>query len=157
MTQPAELNEREQRAWYGFLTMQEDIRRHMNRQLLQDSGLSLADYAVLSTLWMQEDDSLRVFELRERLRWEKTRLTHQITRMTKRGLVERNRCAEDGRGHQIILTRAGHEAITKAIPLHIDHVRRIFLDVVTPRQLDALAALSEAVLENLTDDQESAD
>ncbi|WP_212735124.1 MarR family winged helix-turn-helix transcriptional regulator [Herbidospora galbida] len=153
MTGSGELSERERRAWYAFLTMQEDLRRHMNRQLLQDTGLSLADYAVLSTLWMQPDNSLRVFELRERLRWEKTRLTHQISRMVTRGQVERNPCADDPRGQQISLTPAGHEAITKAVPLHIEYVRRIFLDVVTPRQLDTLAVLSESVLGNLATEE----
>ena len=83
MGEPEWLNERERRAWYGFLTMQEDVRRHMNRQLLRDAGLSLADFVVLSALSQQPDGSLRVFELREALRWEKTRLTHQISRMIK--------------------------------------------------------------------------
>ncbi|WP_062352101.1 MarR family winged helix-turn-helix transcriptional regulator [Herbidospora yilanensis] len=157
MNGSGELGERERRAWYAFLTMQEDLRRHMNRQLLQDTGLSLADYAVLSTLWMQDDNTLRVYELRERLRWEKTRLTHQISRMVTRGQVERNPCADDPRGQQVALTPAGHEAITKAVPLHIEYVRRVFLDVVTPRQLDTLAVLSEAVLDNLGTGEDPAD
>ncbi|WP_329138663.1 MarR family winged helix-turn-helix transcriptional regulator [Streptomyces sp. NBC_01476] len=153
MTESEQLNERERRAWYGFLTMQEDLRRHMNRQLLRDSGLSLADFAVLSSLSLQPEGSLRVFELRELLRWEKTRLTHQLSRMIARGLVERRPCAEDSRGNHVALTEEGREAIDKAVPLHVNHVRRVFLDVISPRQLDALAALSEAVLENLAEDE----
>jgi hypothetical protein len=58
--EPEWLNERERRAWYGFLTMQEDVRRHMNRQLLRDAGVSLADFAVLSALSQQSDGSMRV-------------------------------------------------------------------------------------------------
>ncbi|MEV6227404.1 MarR family winged helix-turn-helix transcriptional regulator [Saccharopolyspora shandongensis] len=152
MTESQQLNERERRAWYGFLTMQEDLRRHMNRQLLRDTGLSLTDYAILSGLSQQLDGSLRMFELRELLRWEKTRVTHQISRMISRGLVERRPCAEDNRGNHVALTEEGREVITKAVPLHVNYVRRIFLDVISPRQLDTLAALSEAVLENLEEE-----
>lgn len=152
MTQPEELSEREARAWYGLLTMQEDLRRHLNRQLLRDSELSVADFAILSGLSQQPDGSLRVFELRELLRWEKTRVTHQISRMIARGLLERRVCAEDNRGLHVALTEAGREAIAKATPLHQSYVRRVFFDAVTPRQLDALAALSEAVLESLRKD-----
>ncbi|WP_031514950.1 MarR family winged helix-turn-helix transcriptional regulator [Streptomyces sp. NRRL F-5123] len=156
MSEFRQLNERERRAWWGFLTMQEDLRRHMNRQLLRDTGLSLTDYAILSGLSLQPGGSLRMFELRELLRWEKTRVTHQVSRMISRGLVERRACAEDIRGSHVALTEDGREVIAKAIPLHIDYVRRVFLDFASPRQLDALADLSEAVLGNL-EEEASAD
>jgi len=146
------LNERERRAWYGFLTMQEDIRRHMNRQLIREAGISLADFAVLSVLRQTPETPLRVFELREALRWEKTRLTHQISRMVSRGLVERQSCVEDSRGSHVALTEKGRALIDKAGPLHLRYVRRFFIEVLSPRQLDTLAALSEAVLENLKED-----
>ncbi|MEU3855217.1 MarR family winged helix-turn-helix transcriptional regulator [Streptomyces sp. NPDC029554] len=155
MTESQQLNERERRAWYGFMTMQEDLRRHMNRQLLRDTGLSLTDYAVLSVLSQHPGGSLRMFELRELLRWEKTRVTHQVSRMISRGLVERRPCSEDNRGSHVALTSEGHEAIAKATPLHVGHVRRVFLDAVSPRQLDVLAALSEAVLSNLEEEASS--
>ncbi|GGN62209.1 MarR family transcriptional regulator [Streptomyces albiflavescens] len=151
------LSERERRAWYGFLGMQEDLRRHLNRQLLRDSGLSLADFSVLSGLSNQPDGSLRIFELRELLRWEKTRLTHQISRMISRGLLERRPCAEDNRGSHVTLTEEGRAVIDKAAPLHIADVRRTFLDAVSPRQLDTLAALSEAVLESIEENEPAED
>ncbi|MEU1885987.1 MarR family winged helix-turn-helix transcriptional regulator [Micromonospora rifamycinica] len=152
MAEPEYLNDRERRAWYGFLTMQEDLRRHMNRQLLGATGLSLADFSVLSALSQSPDGSLRVFELRERLRWEKTRLTHQVSRMVARGLLERRSCRADTRGSDVALTGQGRSAIELATPLHIRHVREVFFDVVSPRQLDALAAASEAVLQALRDE-----
>ncbi|MFI6069912.1 MarR family winged helix-turn-helix transcriptional regulator [Micromonospora sp. NPDC051227] len=151
MTEPERLNDRERRAWHGFLTMQEDVRRHLNRQLLNEAGISLADFAVLSAL-RRSPDPMRVFELRETLRWEKTRLTHQISRMIRRGLVERQSCAEDSRGNHVALTSEGCSVIDKATPLHLRYVRELFLDVLSPRQLDTLAVVSETVLDNLKDD-----
>ncbi|WFE65141.1 MarR family winged helix-turn-helix transcriptional regulator [Micromonospora sp. WMMD714] len=152
MAEPEYLNDRERRAWHGFLTMQEELRRHMNRQLLGASGLSLADFSVLSALSQSPDGSLRVFELRELLRWEKTRLTHQVSRMVTRGLVERRSSREDARGNVVALTGQGRSAIELATPLHVNHVRRVFFDAISPRQVDALAAVSEAVLQALQDE-----
>ncbi|GIF74662.1 MarR family winged helix-turn-helix transcriptional regulator [Asanoa siamensis] len=151
MAEPDWLTERELSAWRGFLTMQEDLRRRLNRQLVHDSGLSYADYAVLATLSDATDRCLRVFELREALRWEKTRLTHQISRMAARGLVQRETSADDSRGQVVAMTTEGYAAILKAAPGHAATVRRLFFDALSPRQVDTLATLSAAVLENIAD------
>lgn len=151
MPEPHWLSDRELAAWRGFLTMEEDVRRHMNRHLLTTFGLSVADYAVLVGLSDAPGSCLRVFELRELLRWEKTRLTHQISRMVERDLVERRSCASEPRGAVVALTAAGREAIVRAAPAHAEFVRRLFFDALSPRQVDALAAISTAVLENIAD------
>ncbi|REF94697.1 MarR family transcriptional regulator [Asanoa ferruginea] len=151
MPEPHWLSDRELAAWRAFLTMEEDVRRHMNRHLLTTFGLSVADYAVLVGLSDAPDSCLRVFELRELLRWEKTRLTHQISRMVERDLVERRSCESEPRGAVVALTAAGREAIVRAAPAHAEFVRRLFFDALSPRQVDALAAISNAVLENIAD------
>lgn len=66
------------------------------------------------------------------LGWEKSRLSHQLTRMVKRGLVERTECADDRRGAYVAVTGAGREAITTAAPRHVDDVRRLFLFMQGP-------------------------
>ncbi|ATB39353.1 MarR family transcriptional regulator [Cystobacter fuscus] len=144
-----ELDERERRAWSGLLRMQDDLRRHISRQLMEDSGLSWADFAVLFGLFQQPDGRLRVFELRDLLRWEKTRLIHQVSRMATRGLIERQACQDDSRGSVVALTEAGREIIQAAAPRHLQDIREVFFDVLTPRQLDVLADVAEAVLDNI--------
>ncbi|AWS43609.1 MarR family winged helix-turn-helix transcriptional regulator [Streptosporangium sp. 'caverna'] len=146
MADPEWLTEREQRAWQGFLTMREEVTRRLNRRLLLDSGLSEPDYAILATLSEASEGHLRILELRERLMWEKTRLTHQLSRMIKRGLVERR--PPDPRGTYVALTAKGRETILAAAPLHIAYVRRSFIEALSPVQLDALAAISETVLKH---------
>jgi DNA-binding MarR family transcriptional regulator len=148
MIRPDRLSERELRAWRGFLVMQEDV-RHMNRHLTSEVGISLAEFSILSALRVTPDRPMRVYELIETLRWEKTRIIHQISRMVRRGLVERQASPEDGRGTNIALTAEGRAVIDEALPLHVLHVRRLFFDVLAPQQLDTLAVMSEAVLENL--------
>ncbi|MFI6080242.1 MarR family winged helix-turn-helix transcriptional regulator [Streptomyces sp. NPDC051217] len=154
MADPQWLTEREQRAWQGFLSMQEEVMRRLNRQLLLDSGLSEPEYAILATLSEDAESRLRIFELRDHLRWEKSRLTHLLSRMIKRGLVERHPCMADSRGAYVTLTVEGREAIQAASPLHVAYVRRSFIDALSPLQLDALATISEAVLTHQRDEPE---
>jgi DNA-binding MarR family transcriptional regulator len=149
VTDPNWLDEHEQRAWRGYLALDKEIQRRIARQLQRETGLSSADYAVLVSLSEAPGGRLRVFQLRTAADWEKTRLTHQITRMTQRGLVAREPCADDPRGAFVVLTEAGWEAINEAAPRHVAHVRHWFFDALSPAQLDALVEISGAVLARL--------
>jgi DNA-binding MarR family transcriptional regulator len=149
VTDPNWLDEREQRAWRGFLAVNAAVQRRIARQLQQETGLSSADYAVLVSLSEAPGGRLRVFQLRVAADWEKTRLTHQITRMTSRGLVAREPCPDDPRGAFVALTEAGWEAITAAAPLHVAHVRHWFFDALRTEQVEALLDLNDTVLSHL--------
>src|ERR1700745_2174042 len=92
------LTEEEQRAWRGLLRMTSQLNARMNRQLLQDYGVSLADYDVLVVLSEAPEGRLRVFEVADALAWEQSRVSHQLARMQRRGLVAREGCASDARG-----------------------------------------------------------
>jgi DNA-binding MarR family transcriptional regulator len=149
VTAPDWLDEREQRAWRGYLALQSEIQRRVSRQLLRETGLTGAEYAVLVSLSEAPGGKLRVFQLRRAAEWEKTRLTHQITRMAARGLVAREPCPDDPRGAFVVLTEAGWEAITNAAPLHVAHVRHWFFDALRPEQVEALLDLNDTVLGHL--------
>lgn len=139
------LSEREQRAWRSFITMQMELQSKLNRQLLADTGLSESDYAVLVHLSEAPEGRLRIFQLRGHLQWEKTRLTHHLGRMARRGLVDREPCVTDPRGAFIQITETGLAEITRAAPKHVSHVRRLVVDVLTPEQLDTLGELSDVI------------
>ncbi|WP_426505702.1 MarR family winged helix-turn-helix transcriptional regulator [Dactylosporangium sp. McL0621] len=143
------LDEREQRAWRAYLALNAEVQRRTARQLLRETGLTIAEYAVLVSLSEAPGGRLRVFQLRVAADWEKTRLTHQITRMTARGLVAREPCADDPRGAFVVLTEAGWEAVTAAAPRHVAHVRHWFFDALRPEQVDALMGIADAVLDRL--------
>jgi DNA-binding MarR family transcriptional regulator len=89
---------------------------------------------------------MRLFELAEVLGWEKSRLSHHIARMERRGLVTKERCDSDGRGAFAVVTDQGRAEIEAAAPGHVAEVRRLFIDHLTPAQLDTLADITEAVL-----------
>ena len=59
----------------------------------------------------------------------------------------------------VCLLPAGRATIEKAAPAHVADVRRNFIDLFTPAELDMLATLNERVLHHLatTDDSPAED
>ena len=143
------LTEEEQRAWRGLLRMTSQLNARMNRQLLQDYGVSLADYDVLVVLSETPGGRLRVFEVADALAWEQSRVSHQLARMQRRGLVAREGCASDARGAFAVFTEAGRAAIERAAPAHVETVRQLVFDGLTHDQLTALTEITTHVLDRL--------
>ncbi len=139
------LDDQEQHAWRALLAMNQQLFGHLARRLQADTDLSAPDYEVLLHLSESPEDQLRMFELGEVLQWEKSRLSHQLTRMERRGLIERRTCSTDARGAHVALTPAGRAVIEAAAPLHVAELRAVFVDVLAPEQLDQLAQICQAV------------
>ncbi|WP_405440418.1 MarR family winged helix-turn-helix transcriptional regulator [Streptomyces avidinii] len=146
---PRWLTESEQDAWYAWRRMFPLVNAEIARDLNQDSGLSEADYDVLSVLGSTDGHRMRISALAELMRWSRSRLSHQLTRMEQRGVVRREEVASDGRGAEVVLTESGVTMITEAAPLHVESVRRHLLDALTPDQLRTLAEVGEVVRERL--------
>lgn len=149
MPEPRWLSDREMRAWLGYRRMRLLLDLQLDRDLMSRSGLSEQDYDVLSNLSDATGQQMRLTDLAVHLRWSKSRLSHHVTRMRQRGLVDREECAEDARGSMLVLTPAGRKAIREAAPDHVRSVRKHFIDLLTEDELDALAALSERVVQRL--------
>ena len=143
------LTEEEQRAWRGLLRMTSRLNARMNRQLLQDFGISLADYDVLVVLSEAPAGRLRVFEVADALAWEQSRVSHQLARMQRRGLIAREDCASDARGAFAVLTESGRATIERAAPAHVETVRQLVFDGLTHDQLTALTEITAQVLDRL--------
>jgi DNA-binding MarR family transcriptional regulator len=146
------LTEHEQQAWRAYQRLRHQLDARLRADLLRTTGMSDADYAVLVHLSEAPDERLRARDLAVALVWEKSRLSHQISRMEKRGMVERADCPTDARGSFIVLTDQGRGAITEAAPLHVDAVRRYLIDGLSPAQLDALIAIADIADARLADD-----
>jgi DNA-binding MarR family transcriptional regulator/uncharacterized protein YndB with AHSA1/START domain len=121
------------------------------RDLHQDSGLSEADYDVLSTLSEQPGDQWRARDLAARLLWSTSRLAHQVGRMEQRGLVERQPAPGDARGALVGLTEPGRAALRAAAPPHVASVRRHMIDLLTDDEVAALDAIADKVIRRLAD------
>lgn len=145
---PRWLDDREQAAWRGLLTMHRRLLHHLAQDLKHD-GLSESDFAVLVGVSEAPGQRIRAHELCAVLQWEKSRLSKQITRMEARLLVAREHCEHDARGSFVALTDEGREAIERAAPRHVDAVRALFFDALTAEQVDQLAAIATSVTNRL--------
>jgi len=86
--------------------------------------------------------------------WDRSRISHQLSRMEHRGLVTREPCPDDARGSIVRLTPAGRSAIEAAAPNHVTTVRRFFLDPLSDDELDTLATLLDRLLAGLADTED---
>jgi DNA-binding MarR family transcriptional regulator len=141
--------------------MHRQLRSALNRQLTRDAGLSAADYELLVPLSETPGQRLRARDLGREVDWEKSRLSHHIGRMERRGLVERQECPADARGAFIRLTEEGRRAMEAAAPDHVETVRRYFIDLLSPDELDTITSVADRVLRRIAagapDDEESTD
>ncbi len=147
MRHDAEVTPTEWDAWRRFAFMRRQLERALEKELQQASGISGADYDVLLTLLDAGGRERRAGELSELLGWEKSRLSHQVTRMVARGLVARRECDSDGRGTWIGITDEGRRAVLASMRIHAEAVRRYFFDVLSDSELETVRSISERVLD----------
>lgn len=153
MGDPRWLDEREATMWRTFVEMRRRLDIAIERQLTE-AGLSTADYEVLVPLSAALGDEIRARDLGRGIRWDRSRLSHQLRRMEQRGLIRRSNCPTDARGSMIALTLAGRKAVEAAAPGHVDTVRRHFVDLLTSKEIDVLTAVSTRVRDNLRENTE---
>lgn len=110
------------------------------QDISRTTGLSATDFGVLMQLNESPDACQRQRDLQTFLEWDKTRLSHQLTRMANRGLIERK--IESGHMVTICMTEEGRQLLRTAQPVHADGVRKYFLDHLSDDDLGYLQAVS---------------
>jgi DNA-binding MarR family transcriptional regulator len=143
------LDAAELRVWRGLIETSAVLRHRLDRLLLADSGLSGSDYPVLVRLSEAADQVIRSSELAEGIGWERSRLSHQLARMERRGLVERRRHDADSRGSEVRLTAQGRATYLGATKAHSRAVRTHFADVLSDDQINALGEIMDTLARHL--------
>lgn len=146
---PRWLDDEQQSTWRGLLAVQAQLPAALARDLQRESQLSLPDFDVLVQLTEHPDGRARVSALATALAWERSRLSHHVARMERRGLVERVECDDDGRGAFVAATSLGREAIADAAPAHVEEVRRLVFDALTADEVRTLGLLHAKILARL--------
>ena len=146
------LDTREARLWQSYRDTYRELMRALEARLIGNSGLSGADYALLHPLSEAEDGVLRTRDLGKSVGWERSRLSHQVSRMEKRGLVCREECVSDARGSMVRLTDLGRKAIDAAAPDHVDAVRTYFFAYLSREEQDQLAGVLDRIVSNIPAD-----
>ncbi len=149
------LTQDEQRLWRGWLAASMLLPERLNRDLQEQHGLTGTDYQVLVELSESPERRMRMSTLAERTQLSRSRLSHQVDRMTRAGLVTRQECAQDGRGMFAVLTEQGFQTIVAAAPDHVESVRRHLVDRLTPEQFEAFGQACITVADALREGDES--
>lgn len=139
MADPRWLNETEQQAWQALLVL---INRGFPQleRTFKDHDLLAVHYAILVALSAAPNDTLRLAEVADAASLSQSRLTHRLRTLTDRGIVEISPVAEDGRGKNATLTAAGRSLIESLAPLHVEDVRQLLFDHLTPDETATVAA-----------------
>lgn len=113
---------------------------------LRPHNLDLAEYEILVSLSESEGRQMRMSDLALGVHQSRSRLTHTVSRLESEGLVARERTCTDGRGVFATLTDKGMAKLVDAAPRHVESVRKIFVDAVTPEDFEAIGRAMAAVL-----------
>ncbi len=143
------LTDEEQTLWRGWIAASMLLPDRLNRDLQELHGLTGTDYQILVELSESPKRRIRMSTLADRVQLSRSRLSHQIDRMTKADLVTREVCEQDGRGMFAVLTEHGWDTIVAAAPDHVESVRRNLLDQLTPEEFEAFGTACIKVAEAL--------
>jgi DNA-binding MarR family transcriptional regulator len=146
---PRWLNDEEMRAWRAYVVGKALLDAQLNRDLQQEHQLALADYELLVRLSETPCGQARMSTLAELVASSKSRISHQISRMEKAGLVRRQECPGDRRGVFAVLTSHGQEVLRRAAPTHVRGVRDNLIGLLSEQERLLLAAVFERVMSHL--------
>jgi len=138
--QPGRMNDAESDAWLGLVGLMELLPASLDAQMRRDSGMTHFEFVLLTQLKLAERNVLQTKQLAEATNSTLPRLSHVITRLVERGLVERVPCPGDGRATNVVLTAEGRRAVVRATGPHLAHVRAMIFDRLTADEVASLAS-----------------
>ena len=147
------LTEDERAAWLRLIAVVELLPGVLDAQLRRDAGLTHFEYFVVAMLSEAPERTLRMTALAQRTNATLPRLSHVVSRLEDRGLVERFPCPEDRRATNARLTSAGWDAVVAAAPGHVAAVRHHVLEPLSRTQVDQLRRIGDALLTRLDPDR----
>ncbi|MFS0794139.1 MarR family winged helix-turn-helix transcriptional regulator [Microbacterium sp. 1P10AE] len=139
----------ELRIWRDYVETADALRSLLGGRMQSESGLSSGDYSVMLALSEARGRHLRSSELAEHMGWERSRLSHHLGRMEKRGLIRRDAFADDSRGAVVSLTDAGASAFRAGSVPHLRAVREVFIDAFDTDDLARIDVLTARLREHL--------
>lgn len=143
--------------WRAFTAMRVQLDRTIESRLQRDVGISTPDFEVLRALSEAESHMLRAGGLADAIGWEKSRISHQVSRMTARGLVQRADCPTDARGTWVVLAAAGADAFARATCGYVEELRLTLFDALEPAEREVLRAVTARVTTRLSDREHAPD
>ncbi|MFJ9543420.1 MarR family winged helix-turn-helix transcriptional regulator [Streptomyces sp. NPDC101225] len=148
------LTSKEQRAWRAYIAATHLLEDAIDRQLQQDAGMPHLYYSILANLSEAPGRSLRMTDLAEKSKITRSRLTYAVTRLEKDGLIRREDCQWDKRSSFATLTDEGMAVLERTAPGHVETVRSLLFDRLTPQQVEQLEDIFSGIAQALESDAE---
>ena len=139
-------------AWELYFTTTARLTERIEAALKCQSGLSMPEYSVLLMTDRAGEAGIRPSVLAHKVVFSRSRLTHTMKRLESRNLISRRPCQGDGRGGLVFLTDAGKRLFDEAAIVQRDVIRRLFLNEITPEEIDMLTGLFSRVSERINND-----
>jgi DNA-binding MarR family transcriptional regulator len=136
-------------SWLSLARLMTWLPWSMDQQLQRDSNLGLVEYQVLAMLSESPERRMRMSSLAEVTNASLSRLSHLVKRLEGRGLVYREPDPADGRFTNAILTDQGFRTLAAAAPGHVDHVRSLVIDALSPEQLRRLGQATDRIMSRI--------
>lgn len=150
--EPPWLDAAEMDAWLQVAGLVIKLPAAMDAQLQRDAGLSHFEYATLARLSEAAGRTLRMSTLAAFANGSLSRLSHVVKRLENKGWVYREPCPQNGRYTNAMLTEEGYAKVVAAAPGHVETVRRLVIDALTPTELQHLGAIGRRVTERIDND-----
>ncbi|GLY95318.1 MarR family transcriptional regulator [Actinoplanes sp. NBRC 103695] len=139
------LSPAEQKTWLDLVQVLMLVPAALDRQLREDTGIPHAYYQILAMLSEQPGHAMRMTDLARRTGTTTSRLSHAVAALEHKGWLRREACASDRRGQVAVLTDLGMSTLEDAAPGHVEEVRRLVFDALTPDEVDQLGAIAGKV------------
>jgi DNA-binding MarR family transcriptional regulator len=146
------LSAAEMAAWRTYIETTGDLMRAIEKDLAP-FGLDRGDYQLLAMLSEAPGQRLRLCDLADSLRLTRSGLTRRMEGVLKKKLVARVQSDEDGRVAYAHITPKGFDLLKTAAPKHLESVRRLMVDLLTPTEIKAVASAFGKISANLAAQQ----
>ncbi|SKA98283.1 transcriptional regulator, MarR family [Agreia bicolorata] len=149
MSEDVWLSDDQQRAWVRFISVVERLPGVLDTQLQHDADLTHFDYFTLAMLSEAPNRTLRMTELAAVTNATLPRLSHVVSRLEKRGFIERTPCPGDRRATNAQLTDSGWEKVGATAPGHVGTVRDYVIDPLDEQDVADLHRIMGKILGKL--------
>ncbi len=136
-------------AWRAYVVGSALLAYRLHHDLQLRHGLGLADYELLVRLSEASGGRIRMSSLAGLVASSKSRVSHQVGRMEKDGLVRREECPSDARGVFAVLTDKGRALLEDAAPTHLRGVREHLVDQLSADERTTITKVFGRVADRL--------
>lgn len=145
------LSEDEQRTWRKLVEVVMKLPAALESQLQRDADITHFEYWVMALLSESPDGALKLSTLAGKANASLSRLSHLVTRLENKGWATRRPSEDGSRSMQAVLTDTGRTKVKESAPGHVDAVRALVFEGLTPDELAELDRACGHLLDRIVD------